>query len=334
MDSFFSEYLPDLVAPFIDPKKRIYLGYILVSILIAFGWLLLARRQSPKAAFLTIFDSKILLSASAKADYALFFLNRILFSFLGLSLFSQLAIATFIYEMLHHQAYLSPQMFSDINHLVVISLFTFCFFIIDDVTRYVLHRWLHRVPFLWAFHKVHHSATTLNPMTVFRTHPVEGILFNLRGALAQGTCISLFYYAFGNSIDLWTVFGVNIGVFVFHAAGSNLRHSHVHISYWPWLEKWIISPAQHQIHHSVAPKHYDKNFGVALACWDWFFGTLHYSEEYSKRVTMKFGLGSEAPMTSHRLADLYLAPFKELCLPLLRPLMALLQNKVNRGKSP
>ena len=85
---------------------------------------------------------------------------------------------------------------------------------------------------------------------------------------------------------------------------------------------------------SVAPKHYDKNFGVALACWYWFFGTLHYSEEYSKRVTMKFGLGSEAPMTSHRLADLYLAPFKELCLPLLRPPMALLQNKVNRGKSP
>lgn len=121
--------------------------------------------------------------------------------------------------------------------------------------RYVLHRLLHRVPFLWAFHKVHHSATTLNPMTVFRTHPVEGILFNMRGALAQGTCISLFYYAFGNSIDLWTIFGVIIGVFIFHAGGSNLRHSHVHISYWRWLEKWIISPAQHQIHHSVAPKH-------------------------------------------------------------------------------
>ena len=77
MDIFLTDYLPDLIAPFIDPKKRIYVGYILGSILIAFGWLLLARRQSPKDAFLTIFDSKILLSASAKADYALFFLNRI-----------------------------------------------------------------------------------------------------------------------------------------------------------------------------------------------------------------------------------------------------------------
>ena len=333
MDIIFTDYISDLVAPFIDPKKRIFVGYLLLSILIAFCWLIMARRQTPKAAISTICNAKILLSASAKADYTLFFLNRILLSFFGLSLFSQLAIATFIYEILHHQDYLAPQMFSDINQIVVISLFTFCFFIIDDMTRYVLHRLLHRVPFLWAFHKVHHSATTLNPMTVFRTHPVEGILFNMRGALAQGACISLFYYAFGNSIDLWTIFGVNIGVFVFHAGGSNLRHSHVHISYWHWLEKWIISPAQHQIHHSVAPKHYDKNFGVALACWDWFFGTLHHSEEYSKREAMEFGLGSSTPMKSHRLKDLYLAPFKELGLPLFRALITLLQNRVKRRTS-
>ena len=78
---------------------------------------------------------------------------------------------------------------------------------------------------------------------------------------------------------------------------------------------------------------FDKNFGVALACCDWFFATLHHSEEYSKREAMEFGLGSSTPMTNHRLKDLYLAPFKELGLPLFRPLITLLQNRVKRRTS-
>jgi len=34
-----------------------------------------------------------------------------------------------------------------------------------------------------------------------------------------------------------------------------------------------ISPAQHQVHHSVDAKHHHRNFGSALAIWDWMFGT-------------------------------------------------------------
>ena len=94
-------------------------------------------------------------------------------------------------------------------------------------------------------HHVHHSVT---PMTVFRTHPLEGLVFTLRSAFAQGLTISTFVYFFAGGI----VLGANLFVFLFNVFGSNLRHSHIGIRYWKWLEYILISPAQHHLHHSVA----------------------------------------------------------------------------------
>ncbi|MEC7230725.1 MAG: sterol desaturase family protein, partial [Verrucomicrobiota bacterium] len=62
-------------------------------------------------------------------------------------------------------------MYSSTNLLESDPLFYLFLFILDDFARYWLHRWLHAIPLLWSFHKVHHSASTLNPFTVFRTHP-------------------------------------------------------------------------------------------------------------------------------------------------------------------
>ncbi len=97
-----------------------------------------------------------------------------------------------------------------------------------------------------------HSATTLTPVTVYRVHPLEGVLYALRCTFAQGPVIPVFYFFFGSAVSLYTVVGVNILVFAFHVTGSNLRHSHISIRYWPWLEHVLISPAQHQAHHSTA----------------------------------------------------------------------------------
>ena len=167
---------------------------------------------------------------------------------------------------------------------------------------------MHKWPILWALHKVHHSAETLNPITVYRTHPFEGILFSLRGAFSQGIVISMFFFIFGDKVDLVTILGVNFLVFSFHVAGSNLRHSHIDIKYWTWLEKVLISPAQHQLHHSLDERHYDKNFGAALAIWDWIFGSLHHSEDIDDLV-----LGVEDDdFNPKSIKELYLKPLKEI----------------------
>ena len=168
---------------------------------------------------------------------------------------------------------------------------------------------MHKWHILWALHKVHHSATTLTPMTVFRTHPLEGVIFSFRGAITQAVTISSFIFLFGSNVDLFTVLGANIFTFLFNIFGSNLRHSHIGIKYWKWLEYIVISPAQHQVHHSVDKKHYDKNFGVAFAFWDWIFGSHHHSEDTDNLI---LGVDRHTGDEAHSLRNLYLSPISEI----------------------
>jgi sterol desaturase/sphingolipid hydroxylase (fatty acid hydroxylase superfamily) len=267
------------------------------------------RKKGLRSAFFKVFDKKILLSGSAISDYKMFLINRVLMLVLSPYLLTQLAVATFFYYSLLSlpvSSFLSS--LNGVPTVIVATLFTVVFFTFDDFTKYWVHRWMHKWPILWALHKVHHSAETLNPITVYRTHPLEGILFSLRGAFSQGIVISMFFFIFGDKVDLVTILGVNFLVFSFHVAGSNLRHSHIDIKYWSWLEKILISPAQHQLHHSLDERHYDKNFGAALAIWDWMFGSLHHSEDIDDLV-----LGVEDDDFNPRsIKELYLKPLKEI----------------------
>ena len=145
----------------------------------------------------------------------------------------------------------------------------------------------------------------MTPFTIFRTHPVEGVVFLLRTSIVQGSTISLFLFLFGDKVDLITVFGASVGVVIFHSLGSNLRHSHIKIRYPRVIELIFISPGQHQIHHSTEKRHFDKNFGVALALWDLMFGSLVHSETQ----THKFGLETKFG-GNHNLRHLYFEPFK------------------------
>jgi len=217
-------------------------------------------------------------------------------------------------------------MFVGIAKIYIILSFTIFQFTIDDFSKYIVHRFMHKWPVLWALHKVHHSATVLTPMTVFRTHPLEGIIFSLRSAITQAIGISLFFYLFGNLVSLYTIVGVNVFVFVFNILGSNLRHSHIGIRYWKWLEYIFISPAQHQLHHSVAFEHHDKNFGAALAVWDWLFGSLHHSVEFE---TLHLGIKKDQKETTHNLRNLYFDPINEIKKHIFNKIKKI-KNKFNK----
>ncbi|MEM7242562.1 MAG: sterol desaturase family protein [Pseudomonadota bacterium] len=316
----FIAQIPDLFSDFINPGKRIFAGYVLLAVLIAFVFLILIRGQSARSALGRIFDPKILFSRSSFADVKIFVLNRFVTFFISPLLITQIAIATAIYFALHRQDVLSSGLFDDAPVALIVGLFTTFMFLMDDFTKYLVHRWMHRWPMLWSFHKVHHSATTLTPLTVYRTHPVEGTFFAVRSAVAQGVTISLFIFLFGSGVDLYTIFGANLLVFLFHVTGSNLRHSHIDIRYWPWLEHILISPAQHQVHHSVAEEHYDKNFGAALAVWDWAFGSLHLSEHDS---ALEFGLDASENSSEADVVHLYFMPIKEFIMHLLASIKSL-----------
>ena len=221
------------------------------------------------------------------------------------SVVSQLTISTFLYNLLLEQTLIQPLAFHAASAGMVAILFTAFFFIFDDFSRFFVHRLMHKIPFLWAFHQVHHSAETMTPFTIFRTHPIEGVVFILRTSIVQGVVISVFIFLFGSKVDLVTVFGASVGVVIFHSLGSNLRHSHVKIRYPKSIERIFISPGQHQIHHSTEKKHFDKNFGVAFAIWDLMFGSLAFSEKATHKFGLKTKFGSK-----HGMMHLYFEPFK------------------------
>ena len=325
MDYFF-DYTSQITNQFIDPKKRVFLFYILISILIATAWFMINKKLSLKKTLIKIFDKKIFFSKSAKSDYKIFLINQLIMMIVSPFLITQLTIATALYFYFHTIDWLSAGMFVGIAKIYIILSFTIFQFTIDDFSKYIVHRFMHKWPVLWALHKVHHSATVLTPMTVFRTHPLEGIIFSLRSAITQAIGISLFFYLFGNLVSLYTIVGVNVFVFVFNILGSNLRHSHIGIRYWKWLEYIFISPAQHQLHHSIAFEHHDKNFGAALAIWDWLFGSLHHSVEFE---TLHLGIKKNQHDATHNLKNLYLDPIHEIKKHIFNKIKKI-KNKFNK----
>ena len=305
MIDVFLDFWSGLLSEATNPQKRVFIGYLASALFIAFFWLLFKEKLKISDAASLIFSKKIWFSKSSKADFKLLLLNRVILSAGSVAVVSQITISTFLYECFSSQDFVQPLLFYSTPAGVVATLFTICFFLLDDFSRFFVHRLMHKVPLLWSFHQVHHSAETMTPFTIFRTHPVEGVIFLIRTSVVQGVIISLFIYLFGNKVDLITVFGASVGVVLFHSLGSNLRHSHIKIRYPKFVERILISPGQHQIHHSVEQQHYDKNFGVALAVWDLMFGSLAFSEKKDHRFGLDTKFGKK-----QTLLHLYFYPFK------------------------
>ena len=179
---------------FLDPKKRVFLGYLFSGFLIAFLWVLFVKKVPLKKSLGYIFDKRIYFAKSAISDYFLYAINLFVMIIFSPILLSQLTIATIIFEFLHTQEFVTPIENFFILSAIIPVAFTLCYFILDDFSKFLIHMLMHKIPILWCFHKVHHSAEVLTPITVFRTHPVEGFIFVVRNAITQGAVIGLFYF--------------------------------------------------------------------------------------------------------------------------------------------
>ncbi|MGH1366745.1 MAG: sterol desaturase family protein [Calditrichia bacterium] len=189
---------------------------------------------------------------------------------------------------------------------VLVAAFTIISAMAADLFFYFHHLLMHKVKFLWEFHKVHHSAEVLTPLVDYRAHPLEILTYGTAKGIGLGAAQAVFNYFTGGQIHIYTVLGLNAIIFVYYVMGYSLRHSHVWISYGPIFSKIFISPAQHQIHHSVARKHWDKNMGGAFALWDWMFGTLYVPKE---KENLEFGIPPEHQKDFRSVRNLYLKPF-------------------------
>jgi len=263
------------------------------------------RPTSLKGFVRSIFPSQVLLHPSSLVDMRLWALNGIVFasaySMLGLGLFFWRD--TIVAGLTHTWGPHAPIRFPA---PIILLLATVLQVLAYEFAYWSAHYAFHKVPALWEFHKVHHSAEVMTALTELRQHPVEIIAFMNWIGLLTGIVFGALTYAFGPGVRPFTLLNGNLLTMAFLLTYGHLRHSNLWIAFTGVAGRILQSPAHHQIHHSANPAHFDKNLGFALALWDWTFGTLALPAK--AREPIMFGIGDEA--ASFRSA---LAAFADPC---------------------
>ncbi len=178
--------------------------------------------------------------------------------------------------------------------------------LVRDFATFYVHYLQHKIPLLWEFHKVHHAPETLVPVTTRRLHPLDELLGLLAEAVLVGVVVGVQAWATGlgarGMIDAGAVLYAAVNVLAF----APLRHSHIDLRLGR-AERLLLSPAHHQIHHSVEREHWDRNFGAVLPVWDRLWGTLL---EPLPHGTFRLGLPDGESERYVRLRDVYLEPLR------------------------
>jgi sterol desaturase/sphingolipid hydroxylase (fatty acid hydroxylase superfamily) len=153
----------------------------------------------------------------------------------------------------------------------------------DDLTQYWYHRLHHEVPWLWRFHRTHHSASYMGMSMASRQNAFYSIFFS---------------QTYVTSILVYLGLGpASIAVHTVKSMITTLAHSSIpwdkplyerkwlHPAAWV-LERLISTPATHHAHHAATADdgvgHYKGNFGNMFFLWDVIFGTALISRQFPK----------------------------------------------------
>jgi sterol desaturase/sphingolipid hydroxylase (fatty acid hydroxylase superfamily) len=167
-----------------------------------------------------------------------------------------------------------------------------------DLAIYLQHRLFHYVPVLWRLHRMHHADLDVDVTTGARFHPVE-ILLSL--GIKFGVIVPLGAPAL--AVLLFEI-GLN--------ATSMFNHSNVRMP--PAVERlvrwFLVTPDMHRVHHSVARRETDSNFGFNFAWWDRLFGTYRSQPEAGHQA-MTLGIEQFRDPSELRLDRMFTQPFRD-----------------------
>jgi sterol desaturase/sphingolipid hydroxylase (fatty acid hydroxylase superfamily) len=190
---------------------------------------------------------------------------------------------------------------------VTIVIFTVTMLVAYDISYYLYHVAQHRFPFLWELHKVHHSAEVMVGITKDRVHPLDELMNRVWDGVIPGICFGIWSLIALDPVEL-TIFGINVYVMRNILMMDFVRHTHFKISFGP-LNNVILCPHWHQLHHSIDPRHYDKNFGLLFSFWDRIFGTQFVPDP---EEDFRFGLIDRDVRDYQSLFGLYILPLKKM----------------------
>lgn len=135
-------------------------------------------------------------------------------------------------------------------------------FVLLDYTLYLWHVLTHRVSWLWRFHLIHHIDLDLDASTALRFHAGE-MAISVAWRAGQVILIGVSPLA----LSMWQT-GLLLSILFHH---SNVR---LPIETERWLNRILVTPRMHGIHHSIVRAETDSNWSSGLTVWDWLHGTL------------------------------------------------------------
>ncbi len=139
-----------------------------------------------------------------------------------------------------------------------------CFFLLKDFLEWIIHILLHRIPWLWEFHKLHHSIEHLDWVGNFRFHWMEIVIYQ---GLTYFPLVAL-------GIDSTVILSIAVVATLI----GLLNHSNINFS-WGFLRYVLNSPRMHVWHHGldrIENRPWGVNFAISLSIWDWIFGTAYW----------------------------------------------------------
>ena len=163
-----------------------------------------------------------------------------------------------------------------------------------DLVVYLQHRLMHRIPWLWRLHRVHHCDEDFDVSLAVRFHPLEI-------ALSMGIKLSV----------IALLGAPAIAVLIFELAlSAGALWTHTRLALPDGLERWVrwmfITPTLHRVHHRLFKSDQDSNFGSTISLWDYLFRSFR-ADAQSKIP----GFGTlPSNQTPHSLLGLLLAPFR------------------------
>lgn len=131
-----------------------------------------------------------------------------------------------------------------------------------DFLQWCVHNLLHRVPWLWAFHKVHHSIATMDWIGNFRFHWMEIVVYK---------AVQWLPLAWLDASP-----AAALAVAVVTTVWGDLNHANLDLGFGPF--GYVVnSPRMHLWHHDASSEGgVAKNFGIVLSLWDHLFGTAFW----------------------------------------------------------
>ena len=151
----------------------------------------------------------------------------------------------------------------------------------DDLTQYWYHRLHHQIPWLWRFHRTHHSASYMGMAMASR----QNLIYTLFFSQTYLTAILVFVGLGPAAIVVRTIKSVITLTAHSSIAWDRPLYRYRILSPLAWVvERLISTPATHHAHHAATTDdgvgYYKGNFGNMFFLWDVIFGTAHISRQY------------------------------------------------------